>query len=62
MKSFVRDFNVNQTVFQENKIYNFKIHLSSFLNGKQTNDGIFWNKTGEISNLAKTFWNLRVRL
>ena len=33
--------------FQENKIYNFKIHLFSFLNTKQTSDGIFLNKTGD---------------
>ena len=37
-------------VFQENKIYNFKIHLFSFLNTKKTNDGVFSNITGE--NLA----------
>ena len=39
---------LNQPVFQENKIYNFKIHLISFLNTKQTNDGIFFNKAGKI--------------
>ena len=37
-----------QPAFQENKIYNFKIHLFSSLNTKQTSDGIFSNKTGEI--------------
>ena len=30
-------------VFQENKFWNFKIHLFSILNTKQTNDGIFSN-------------------
>ena len=40
----------------------FKINLFSFLNTKQTNNGIFLNKTGENFNLAKTFWNLRVWL
>ena len=66
---------ISQPVFQENKIYNFKIHLFSFLNTNQTkdgifsnlntnqtNDGIFSNKTGENFSLAKTFWNVRVRL
>ena len=48
--------------FQENKIYNFKIHSFSFLNTKQTNDCIFLNKTGENFNLAKIFWNVRVQL
>ena len=37
---------LNQPIFQENQIYNFKINLFSFLNTKQTNDGIF-KKTGE---------------
>ena len=53
-------FVLNQSVFQENRIYNFKIHLFSFLNTKQTNAGIFLNKTGENFNLAKIFWNMRV--
>ena len=48
---------LNEPVFQENKIYNFKIHLFSFLNTRQTNDGIFLNKTGENFNLAKIFYN-----
>ena len=46
---------LNQTVFQE-------LHLISFLNAKQTNDGIFLNMTGENFNLANNFWNVRVRL
>ena len=41
--------------FSRNKIYNFKIHLFSFLNTKQTNDGIFLKKTVENFNLAKIF-------
>ena len=53
---------LSQPVFQEKKINNFKIHLLSFLNIKQTNDGIFSNKTGENFNLAKIFRNVRVRL
>ena len=53
---------LNQPVFQENKIYNFEIHLFSFLNTKQTNDGIFSNKTWENFNMVKIFWNVRVRL
>ena len=32
------------------------------LDTKQTNDGIFSNKTGENFNLAKIFWNVRVQL
>ena len=43
-----------------NTIYNFKIHLFSFINTKQTNDGIFLNKIGENFNLAKIFWNVTV--
>ena len=43
-------FVFKQPVFQKNKIYNFKIHLFSFLNTKQTDDGIFSNKTGENFN------------
>ena len=35
---------LTESVFQENKIYNFQIHLFSFLNTKQTIDGIFLNK------------------
>ena len=53
---------LNQPVFEENKIWNFKIHLFSILNTKQTNDGIFSNKAGEKFNLAKNFRNVRVRL
>ena len=33
---------LNRLIFQENKIYNFKTHLFSFLNTKLTNDGE-WN-------------------
>ena len=61
--------NFNQFVFKW-ACYNFKIHLFSFLSTKQINDGIFSNKTGGIFsnktgenvNLAKIFWNVRVRL
>ena len=53
---------LNQPVFQENKICNFKIHLFSFSNTKQTNASISSNKTRENFNLAKIFWNMRVRL
>ena len=53
---------LNQPVFQENKIYNFKINLFSFLNTKETSDAIFLNTTGDNFNLAKLFWNVRVRL
>ena len=48
-------FFLKQPVFQENKICNFKIHLFSVLNSKQTSDGVFPNKTGENFNLAKIF-------
>ena len=51
-----------QFVSKENKIYNYKIHLLSFLNAKQTNDGICLNKTGEYFNLANISGNVRVRL
>ena len=44
---------LNQPVFQENKICNFKTHLISILNTKQINDGTFLNKTGQNFNLAK---------
>ena len=53
---------LNQPVLQENKIYSFKIHLFSFLNTTQINNGVFSNKTEENFNLAKIFWNMRVRL
>ena len=53
---------LNQLVFQENKIYNFKINLFSFLNAKQTNDGIFLDLTVEKFYLGKIFWKMRVRL
>ena len=46
---------------KKKKIYNFKIHLLSFYK-YQTNDGIFLNKSGDNLNLAKIFWNVRVRL
>ena len=39
---------LNEFVFQGKRICNFRIHLFSFLNSKQTNDGIFSNKTGKI--------------
>ena len=52
----------NQPVFHENKIYNFEIHLFSFLDTKQRNDGIFLSITGDNFNLAKIFWNVRARL
>ena len=55
---------LNQSVFQENKIYDFKIqiHSFSFLNTKQTNDAIFLKTTGNNFNLVNIFWNVRVRL
>ena len=53
---------MSHPVFQENKIYSFKIHLFSFWNIKKTNDGIFLNKTGDNFNLAKIFWNVNVWL
>ena len=53
---------LNQPVFQENKIYTFKIHLFLFLYPKQTNNGIFSNITVENFNLAKSLWNVSVRL
>ena len=46
---------LNQPVFQENKICNFKISLFSILNTKETNNVIFSNKAGENFNLAKIF-------
>ena len=46
---------LNQPVFQENKIYTFKIHLFSFFNTNQANDDISLNKTGENFNLTKIF-------
>ena len=52
---------VNQPVFQESKICKINIHLFSFPNTKQTNDGIFPNKAGENFNLAKIVWNVKVR-
>ena len=39
---------LNQPVFQENKIHNSNIHLFSFLNTKQTNDGIFLTRLGKV--------------
>ena len=47
---------------RKQKIYNFKIHLSSFSNTKQTNGAIFLNTTGDNFNLAKICWNMKVRL
>ena len=44
---------LNQSVFQENKIFNFKIHLFSILNTKNTNSGIFSNKTLIWKNFLK---------
>ena len=55
-------FVLNQPVFQEYKIHNFKIHFFSFLNTKQTNEGIFSNMTRKNFNLAKIFWNVIVQL
>ena len=55
-------FVLNQPVLQESKICNFKTHLFSFLNTKQVNVDSFLNKTGDNINLAKIFWNVRVRL
>ena len=47
---------LSRPVFQENKIYNFKIHVISFLNTKQTNDGIFfWTPLGIILIWQKFF-------
>ena len=46
---------LTESVFQENKIYNFQIHLFSFLNTKQTIDGIFLNKAEENFKLGKNF-------
>ena len=53
---------LNQPVFQENKIYNFKVHLFSFLNSKQKNDCIYFFNAEENFSLVKIFWNLRVQL
>ena len=53
---------LNQPVFRENKIFNFKIHLFSFFTTKQTNDDIFLKKTRENFDLTKIFWNVRVPL
>ena len=39
---------LNQPVFQENKIYSFTVHLFSFLNSKQTSDGVFLTRLGKI--------------
>ena len=52
---------LNQPVFQENKNYNFKIHLFSFLNTKQT-VFFFEKRLGIILIWQKIFWNVRVRL
>ena len=48
--------------FSRKQNLHFKIYLLYFLNTKQTNDGTFWNITGENFNLAKIFWNVRIRL
>ena len=40
---------------RKQKNLQFKIHLSSILNTKQTNDGIFSSKAGKNFNLAKIF-------
>ena len=56
------DFQICISVPLRNQISQFKIHLFSTLNTKQRNDGIFSNKAGENSNLAKIFLNVRVRL
>ena len=55
-------FVLKSAFFSRKQNLQFKIHLFSFLNIKPTNDGIFLNKTGENLNLAKIFWNVRVRL
>ena len=55
-------FDLNQPVFQEIEICNYKIHLLSFLNTRQTNHGIFLSKAGENFNLAKMFWKVKVRV
>ena len=39
---------LNQPVFQENKIWNFKIRLFSFSNTKQTNDSVFSNNIWKV--------------
>ena len=39
---------LNQPVFSENKFCNFKVHLFSILNTKQTNDGFFRTRLGKI--------------
>ena len=53
---------LNQSIFSENKFCNFKIHLFSIFNTRETNDGIFLNKAGENINLANMFLNVRALL
>ena len=53
---------LNEPVFQENKFCNFKTHLFSILNTKQTNDGIFSNKVGENFNLANKLIKLMMNI
>ena len=55
-------FAFKSACFLRKHVCNFKIHLFSILNTKQTNNAIFSNKTGENSNLAKIFLDVRVRL
>ena len=48
-------FAFKSACFSRNQICIFKIRLFLFLNTKQTNDGIFLEKTGENFNMAKIF-------
>ena len=48
--------------FLKNRFSNFKIHLFSILNTKQTNDGIFSDKAWENFDMAEIFLNVRARL
>ena len=50
-----------QFVFKENNFCNYKIHLFSILNTKQTNDAIFSNKAGKNFNLAKKFLKREIK-
>ena len=57
----IQNLQFYNSIFQENKIYNFKIHLFSFLSIKQTNDPNVLNTTLDNFNLTKIFCNMRVR-
>ena len=48
-------FAFKSACFLRKQFCNFKIHLVSILNTKQTNDGIFSNKAGENFYLKKNF-------